>query len=134
MEDNKTSVEEGARSFAVFLQQFDGGTLHAEMSEELRDLNKYRYDQAVHAGGHAKGKISLSFEIAFDSSGVASIKPEITIKKPKVVRSRQIYWTTPGSNLTPENPRQQKLPLIAVSNPNQPARDVSSDTREVRSV
>lgn len=134
MKDDETSVEEGPRSFAVFLQHFDGGTLHAELSEELRELNKYLYEQAVNAGGHAKGKLSLSFEIAFDSGGVASIKPEITIKKPKVVRTRQIYWTTPGNNLTPENPRQQRLPLIAVTNNQQPARDVSSDTREVRTV
>ena len=133
-EKDEAVVEEGPRSFAVFLQQFDGGTLHAEISEEMRDLTAYLYTQSANSGGKAKGKLSLSFDIVVESGGVVSIKPEIAVKKPKVERSRQIYWTTPGNNLTPHTPRQQRLPLREVTSTEAEVRDVSSDTRVVRSV
>ena len=58
-------VDDGARSFGVFLAKFAEGTLNAELSETLREAVK---TLEVHAAdyGKAKGTITLTLTLAAD--------------------------------------------------------------------
>lgn len=107
-------AEEGARSFSVFLTQFGEGTLHAELSETLRDMVKQLEAHAVDFG-KAAGVLTLNLAIGIDrEGGMVVIKPEVKSKLPKPARRAGVFWVNPTGNLVPENPRQQKLPLAAV--------------------
>lgn len=112
-------MDEGARSFGVFIAKFADGTLNAELSETLRDAVKAL---EVHAEdfGKAKGSITLVLSLAADrESGIVAIVPDVKTKLPRSARKHGIYWVKGSGELVPENPRQQKLPLAAV-----PSREV----------
>ena len=47
---------------------------------------------------------------------------------PKPARKRGRFWVTPGGHLSPENPRQRKLPLMEV--PAAPRRAVDAPAAE----
>lgn len=105
--------EEGARGFAVLLQSVGDGAFHVEVSEMLLELNT---KLARHAEdfGKAKGTIAVTLTVDIDREGVVTVDPDVKIKTPKPARKKGRYWLTQGNNLSPENPKQQKLPLREV--------------------
>lgn len=114
--------EEGARSFTRFIDQLAYGEVQGELSEDLHDLiSTLQKDASMHQS-KAKGALTLKLDIEVDDRGVATVKPLITVKKPKSRRSPATMWVTAGGNLTPQNPRQQELPL----------REVTGNTNERR--
>lgn len=115
-------VDEGARSFAVLLQNLGEGTFHAEASEVLHELCKKLQDHAVDFG-KAKGTLTVTLAVEIDREGVVTVDPDVKTKAPKPARKRGRYWLTAGGNLSPENPKQQKLPLREVPAPNTRAAD-----------
>lgn len=127
-----SKVDEGARSIALLLQGIGEGTFHAEASEALHELNQklaaHAYDNAK-----AKGTLTITLSIEIDREGVVTIDPDCKTKAPKPLRKRGRYWLTAGNNLSPENPKQQKLPLSEVPAPK--TRDaVRGDDRPARNV
>lgn len=127
-----TKIDEGARSFSVLLQNIGEGTFHAELSETLHELNKklaaHAYDNAK-----AKGSLTISLAIEVDREGLVTIVPDVKTKAPTPLRKKGRYWLTAGNNLSPENPKQQKLPLSEVPAPK--TRDaVPGDERPARHV
>lgn len=127
-----TKTEEGARSFALLLQNIGEGTFHAEVSEALHELNvklaAHAYDNAK-----AKGTLTMTLSIEVDREGVVTIVPDVKTKAPTPLRKKGRYWLTAGNNLSPENPKQQKLPLSEVPAPK--TRDaVRGDDRPARHV
>lgn len=117
-----TTDDEGARSFAVLLQGIGDGTLNTELSETLHEMNT---KLAAHAEdfSKAKGTLTLTLTIDIDRDGVVTLSPDVKTKLPKPARKLGRYWLTPGRNLSPENPKQQKLNLKEVPAP-KPARSV----------
>lgn len=105
--------EEGARSFALLLQQLGEGTLNAELSETLHEMNTRLSAHAIDFG-KAKGTLTLAIEIEIDRDGVVTLRPDVKKKMPKPARKAGRYWLTPGNNLSPENPKQTKLNLKEV--------------------
>lgn len=114
---------EGARGFAVVLQQLDDGCFHAEVSEALRKLNRELSDMANSHGGKVKGTMTLALTLTAQDDGTISIDCDVKTKSPKPRRPRSLFWLTKGDNLTLDNPRQQKLPLRDVGGAGR-ARDV----------
>jgi hypothetical protein len=120
----ETPVEdEGARGFGVLLQQLDDGAVHADLSETLRKVAGELSDIANQVG-KAKGTVTLKLSLAAEDNGMVFIDAEIASKTPKMKHARAAFWLTKGNNLTPENPRQQKLPLREVAPP-AVARDIA---------
>ena len=108
------ATDSGARSFAVFLTKFGEGTLHAELSEALRDTVKTLETHAADFG-KAKGVLTLNLAIAIDrEGGLVVIVPEVKSKLPKPLRKHGVFWIDKSQNLVAENPRQTTLPLAAV--------------------
>lgn len=105
---------EGPRDFTAFLRNLRDGSFVHEASDELYALIQ---QLATHASTHtrAKGKLVLTLALDIEANGVAKVVADITTKSPKPERGSSHMWVTRGGNLSPENPRQQKLPLREVS-------------------
>lgn len=115
MSKHVTQVEkdEGPRSFAVFLTQIADGDLDRELSAKLHEVG-LALDTEVENVGKAKGEISLTIKFDADRKNVV-VSYDAKIKKPAPPRPGTTMWLTPGSNFSPENPRQGKLPLRDVA-------------------
>jgi hypothetical protein len=106
--------EEGQRAFGALLTQVDDGTLHDEATSALHALNTKLAEHAERYGAIAKGAITLKLSIAMKPNGTAEVSGEIVSKEPKAPKAGSVFWLTKGNNLSPDNPRQQKLPLREV--------------------
>jgi hypothetical protein len=118
-----TTKDEGPRGFAVLLQQIDEGSLHDELSIATRDLARTLCEYANKFGRAGKGELTLTIGMSVDAKGVAAVTGAVKSKLPKVPKVSSQFFLTASSNLTLENPRQQKLPLREVAPP-APPRDV----------
>lgn len=99
---------EGAKAFSAFLNTLEDGEFHAELTNELRDLNADMNNHAMNFGCAARGKISISIDIML-KNGVFEVIAKKKITKPEPPRHRSILWSTPGNNFTPHNPKQQDM-------------------------
>lgn len=125
------SDKEGTRSFAVTLQQIGDGSLHAELSETLQKLCGDLSAHAIQFGADAKGTLTLTLALKASANGVVGVAGDVKTKAPKAPRVGSVFWLTKGNNLTPDNPRQQKLGLREVVGPAAPTHDLD-DNRPVR--
>lgn len=126
-------AKEGPRGFAVMLQQVHDGELHGELSTELQKLVSKLGDHSTKFQKPAKGAITLTLNITAVGATV-EVVGDVKVKAPKVPRSRSIFWSTSGGNLSVENPRQTKLPLREVPVVNDNPRDVGAPAAAPRSV
>jgi hypothetical protein len=121
-------TDEGTRGFDAFLRHIDDGVLHADASKELHDLAAKLHDYVGAHGGIAKGSLILTISLAALANGTVDVVADVKTKEPKPKRARSVFWLTKGNNLSPENPRQQKLPLREVpAAPKDKPRDVAAD-------
>lgn len=126
--DDKPEAEEGPRDFASFLRHIDDGVLHTDASTELHKLAAFLHDYVGTHGGVAKGSLTLTVNLAALDNGTVDVTADVKTKEPKPKRARSVFWLTKGNNLSPENPRQQKLPLREVpASPKDKPRDVAAD-------
>jgi hypothetical protein len=125
--------EEGPRNFGVTLSQIGYGDLQAELGEELQALNK-KLALVASQQGKAKGKLTLVLSILHEAKGLVTIDAEIKIAEPRRARARSIFFTTPGGNLSLEDPRQQKLPLRDVGGKGAERDAPADDDKPARSV
>lgn len=109
------SKEEGARSFAHFLQQIDEGGLHADLSDEVKRVTKELTGFVDTYGAVAKGTMTIVLSFKAERNGTIAVDGEIKTKLPKAKRAGSVFWATAGNNLSPQNPRQQSLPLREVT-------------------
>lgn len=123
--------DEGPRSAAVLLQHIDDGELHAELSETIQRVSSELVEIAEHASGKASGSITLTLKLAAKSNGTVAVSADVKSKTPKVVRPGSTFWLTDGGNLSPENPRQAKLPLKPVEGPTA-VRELADETANIR--
>jgi hypothetical protein len=107
-------TKEGPRGFAVLIQQIDEGCLHAEMSEAIQQACGDLQLLAEHMEKDAKGTVSLTLSFEVSRVGTVRVRGEVKAKTPKMRPAQSVFWLTKGNNLSPENPRQQKLPLREV--------------------
>ncbi len=127
-----TPKDEGARGFAVLVQQIDDGMLHAELSEVVQEISGELSKHAINTGGVAKGSITLTLNLSAKANGTVSVEADVKTKRPKAKRPGSVFWLTAGDNLSPENPRQTKLPLREV--PRAEAREVTDTVTPVKNV
>jgi hypothetical protein len=113
----KHEDDASTRSFAVLLTQIDDGSLHAELSEELRKVARELADYSANHGGKAKGSIIITLGLTADTDNTVSIVGDVKTKTPKAVRPRTITWIDPAGNLVLSNPKQLKLGVREVPAP-----------------
>lgn len=129
----ETEKKEGARSFAVTLQQIGEGTLHSELSKQLQALVSDCTNYASLYEVKGKGSLTLTIALAADPNGTVTVAGEVKTKAPKMKPRGSIFWATKGNNLSPENPRQGKLPGIREVAPPS-VRDLDDEAQEERQV
>lgn len=131
MAENEKS--EGPRSFARFIEMVSDGACQSEASAELLKLCNTLREDAAARSATSKGEITLRIGLAVEPSGVVGVAYDVKIKEPPKARPKGVLWLTKGGNLTPQNPRQQTLPLREVGGTAEPAREVRDDAaaREV---
>lgn len=128
--DKKTRVE-GPRSFAVLLEGLrDEGaeSVNAQASEALQDLVGELRSRSTMLDKRLDGEITLKLKVSV-LKGKATVRPEITVKKPKVKPPELEVWVTKGGNLTTEVPNQKKLPFVAVSEGETAANDDTAEPK-----
>ena len=125
--------EEGARSFARFVEMVSDGACQLEASAELHKLCCALREDASARSNASKGELTVRFALTVEPSGVVGVAYEIKRKEPTPSRPKGVLWLTKGGNLSAQNPRQQTLPLREVSGTAEPAREVRDDVsaREV---
>jgi|SRR5690606_22136906 len=127
-------ADEGPRSFAVVFQTIADGEAHTEASEEMQGLLKLLQEEARNTNGTASGSMTIKLGLKVDAKGVATIAYSVDVKKPTRKRPGATMWVTKGGNLSPDNPRQQKLPLRDVSAPSEQPRTVEETATMMREV
>lgn len=103
--------ESGPRAFAVLFQQIANGALQDEATVEFHELLKYLSLQASAGGpsGTAKGRLTIALAVSVGANGHVGIKYDVTTKEPKPERSDDLFFLTPGKNLSRDNPVQPDL-------------------------
>lgn len=127
MANNEQQPDEGPRSFSRFIEQVDEGLCHIEVSKALHSLAAKLSEHSGPAKNKAKGKLSLALDITVEGDVVA-VTWDVKVKEPTPKRSTAIFWLTKGKNLSPENQRQQKLPLRDVNTKENEAKDINDPT------
>lgn len=130
----KGDADEGARSFAVLLQNVDDGCLHAELGEAVQEVTKELSKVIDQGAQKAKGVLTLKLTFDARSNGTITLTGDVVTKTPKPVRGGSVFWATKGNNLSLENPRQQKLPLREVPNASRRTKDLPAEDRPARSI
>jgi hypothetical protein len=133
VKDEEIDVDEGARGFAILIQQLADGAFHAELSEEMQGVCKKLSELAYAYGSKQRGTLTLTLSLSASDNGTVTVDADVKTKTPKPRRETSLFFMTKGSNLVRENPRQRKLPLREVPGTG-PARDVEDrrGTRDAR--
>ncbi len=129
----KDEKDEGPRDFAMFLRAIDEGSIADEAATKLHELAAKLHELVDAYGGTAKGTLTLSVSLSALANGTVDVTADVKTKEPKPKRARSVFWLTKGNNLSPDNPRQQKLPLREVP-PAQKARDLDADRPSPRTL
>lgn len=116
--------KEGPHAFNRFLAMLGDGAAHAEVSAHLHELGIALEREADAQQKKVAGELTLKISLTCEPNGVVGANYEIKRKEPAPRRPGSIFWLTKGGNLTPENPRQQKLPLREVMGERTDVRDL----------
>lgn len=127
-------VEEGPRSFGVFLAQVDDGQAMIVLSQEQHDLLVALAAEAERTQTAAKGKLTLTLGFTVEPSGVTGVTYATATKEPTPVRGGSMFWLSKGNNLTVENPRQKKLPFDVSASADERRDALDADRAPPRSV
>lgn len=100
--------KEPPRAFSAFLAMLEDGLFHAELSDELQELNAAMNNHVINYGAKAKGKIVITINLEL-IKGVFDIVSKYKITPPETPRGRSIAWSSPDNNFVPHNPKQQDM-------------------------
>ena len=106
--DENTKAE--APAFADFLRNIEGGRLHADATEQYRELVHDMRQQALATGSKPKGKILLVLDVKLDG-GVFEVRGDVRAVAPKKPREKTIFYADRTDNLTVINPAQQEFDM-----------------------
>lgn len=88
----------------------ENGAFHDDVTKSLKQMIGDLSDHKISHGGKPSGEIVMKLKFVLDD-GIMEIKPEFTVKTPKVSRGRSIFFVTPENSLSRQDPRQMRLEL-----------------------
>lgn len=118
------SEEEGAHSFAHQVATLCEGEANEAISDEMFALLQSLRAEASARRKQVKGTLKVELFFVVDDNDTVGITYSVKKKAPEPRRQSAHMWLTKGGNLSPENPRQQKLPLREVNGDRRPLREV----------
>jgi hypothetical protein len=93
------------KPYSQFLIEQSGGTVHAELSEKLRDLVEAIEMHFNKFPGKTAGEIVLKHKFVLDR-GTYKVRTTYEVKFPKAPEADTIMWLGPSGDLQSTNPRQ----------------------------
>lgn len=104
------------REFTDFLLQVNRGSLAEQLAVALRDVVAAIED--ADSAGHKSpsGTITLKLNIKKDEDRM-EVRPDVTVKVPKKVLQKSIFYATPDNGLTRVDPRQKEMDLKIIDGP-----------------
>jgi len=97
-----------ARSFSWFLQQIGDGSLHHDLTNELREMATAMNQYVQDFRGAPKGKIVLTLDFKLDKQAF-EVSGSFKITKPKAPAAGAVMWTDKANNFTQQHPSQMQL-------------------------
>lgn len=98
-----------SRQIADILRDLTGGQTYEHLNTALSDVV-----QGVLDTGKV-GELSIKLKIKANGEHSVIITDEVKTKVPEKSRGETLFFATSGGSLLREDPRQEKLPLRAVS-------------------
>ncbi len=92
------------------LSSVENGAFHDDVTKALNEMIGDLADHAHSHGGKPSGELVIKLKFNLDEK-IMEIKPEFSVKTPKVSRGRSIFFITPENNLSRQDPSQMKLDL-----------------------
>lgn len=120
--DNAPGTDQDA-GFLTFLAQVQDGRLSDELSARMKGLVATMTEQARNAGGKPKGSIKLELTFKLEE-GLLEVTGDVTVKPPKMIRSRSIFYALTNGGVSVQNPKQLEMKL---------ARDTRTPVRDIAS-
>ena len=100
------------RSIVDALRHVQGGEFLDRCSDAMQQLAL-----AVDETGKG-GKLTIEIGVAkLTRGGAVTLKGKVTVKRPAEQPHEGIFWVSPEGNLLTEDPKQQRLELRAVEQP-----------------
>jgi hypothetical protein len=93
------------KPYAQFLIDQQGGAVHSELSEKLRDLVEAIEMHFNKFPGKTEGEIKISHKIVLDR-GAYKVTTKYEIKTPKAPQADTIMWLGQNGDLQSTNPKQ----------------------------
>lgn len=115
--------------FVSTLNQLRYGAAAEELSEKLAEC----VDRASSTGKNATLTLVINIKPQ-GASGQYFLTDEIKQKLPSLPKEQTIFFGTPEGNLTREDPRQQKLPLVSVAADTSAVKTVDAPAGELKRV
>jgi hypothetical protein len=96
------------RSFAWFLQQVGDGSLHHELTNELRAIAEAMNEYVQEYRGIPKAKLVLTLDFKLNKQAF-EISGGFKTTKPKAPAAGAVMWTDKSNNFTQQHPNQMNL-------------------------
>jgi hypothetical protein len=101
-------VPGACNTLAEFIRSLEDGQLDADCYQAIKDLSAELNEHAWTNGGKAKGKVTITLDIA-QEGGITEIKSAFKVTKPEGRRPKSVMWTTEDHRFTRTRPGQQQL-------------------------
>lgn len=115
--------------YVATINQLRYGAAAEELSEKLAEC----VDRASSTGKTAELTLVIKIKPQ-GASGQYFLTDEIKQKLPSLPKEQTIFFGTPEGNLTREDPRQQKLPLVSVALDTSAVKTVEAPAGELKRV
>ena len=101
--------DQSLNTFALFIQQLEGGALHEELTEKIKEAVSEIADACFDRGGAHKSTVTLKLDFAMNQKDrIVEVGADIVTKYPKAPRGRAgMFFCSADGTLTREDPRQR---------------------------
>ncbi len=126
------AAKEGDKQFGKILSYIDDGVAEVEISAELHRMLIGAKELAESTNHEQKCGLTLKLGFVVGVNGQLDVTYGIETKQPKRKFGRSTLFTTPGGNITPENPRQMQFAGLTDLKQRRHYQDVDNDNEEER--
>ena len=112
----EVSMDRQISNFSQLIVAIENGAINHELSEAIREINARLNQIVIENGGKPTAELTLKLKFKLDS-GMIELVPDVITKLPKVPRSKNVFFCTPGNLLTKHDPRQTEMKFRDVNAP-----------------
>lgn len=118
------------RIFPNFILQMRHGHFSEVLGDKLGELIRRLREEAENRGKSA-ATFTLKLSLLCNDDGQLTVKPDYTIKEPKLVNGDSIFWTSSDGGVHASDPRQVVIDFKRLKQ-NSPAKKVSAPTQTAK--